>query len=325
MTPLWKSLLKSLLGPVDLVLSILVVPAAHLLRLYRRLGSGRFPRTTSRLKRIGLFPLSNHYYEPLFDDRLLAHPLDAERPLPGLDLNVASQLDLLDALSRSDELVALDLARPADALESFHISNGMFESGDADFLYQFIRHFKPRTVIEIGSGHSTKLARIALRRNDPDTGGVHHHLCIEPYEQPWLERLDGVSVMRRRIEDCDIDWAHALAAGDLLFVDSSHMIRPQGDVLKEYLEIFPRLAPGVFVHVHDVFTPRDYPKAWVVDEVRFWNEQYLLEALLADSDRYEVVAALNFLKHAHFERLARVCPYLTPDSQPASFYFRVRP
>jgi hypothetical protein len=149
------------------------------------------------------------------------------------------------------------------------------------------------------------------------------HVCIEPYEQPWLERLGDVKVVRKKLEDCGLDWSRELGPGDLLFVDSSHMIRPGGDVLTEYLEIFPVLQPGVVVHVHDIFTPRDYPRVWLLDEVRFWNEQYLLEALLTDSPRYEVVAALNHLKHEHFAELQRVCPYLTTSSDPGSFYFRV--
>jgi hypothetical protein len=101
------------------------------------------------------------------------------------------------------------------------------------------------------------------------------------------------------------------------------MVRPQGDVLKEYLEIFPQLKPGVYVHIHDIFTPKDYPRAWVVDDVRFWNEQYMLEALLTNTHRYEVVAALNFLKHHYPGPLSQVCPYLSADSEPGSFYFRV--
>ena len=103
------------------------------------------------------------------------------------------------------------------------------------------------------------------------------------------------------------------------------MIRPQGDVLKEYLEIFPQLKPGVFVHVHDIFTPKDYLKSWVVDDVRFWNEQYLLEALLTNTNRYEVIAALNFLKNNHYELFSQVCPYITKEREPGSFYFRVKP
>jgi hypothetical protein len=101
------------------------------------------------------------------------------------------------------------------------------------------------------------------------------------------------------------------------------MIRPQGDVLTEYLQIFPSLKYGVYVHIHDIFTPKDYLKRWIIDDVRFWNEQYLLEALLTNTDRYEIVAALNYLKHHHYDQLREVCPYLTTNSEPGSFYFKI--
>ena len=311
--------------PIDLLLSIVIVPAAHLLLLYRKAGAAQLPMTTRRLKSIGVFPIRNHFYEPLFDDRLLSRPLDADRELPGLDLNAAGQLAHLDSLRFEGELIALDLRQRRDEIGSFHLPNGSFEPGDADYLYQFLRATKPTKVIEIGSGNSTKIARLALNANRDETGLACAHICIEPYEQPWLEELDGIEVIRQRVEDCDIEWSTALAPGDLLFVDSSHMIRPQGDVLKEYLEIFPRLQPGVVVHIHDIFTPRDYLKTWVVDEVRFWNEQYLLEALLTNTNRYKVVAALNYLKNNHYDALSRVCPYLDRGCEPGSFYFAVRP
>jgi hypothetical protein len=309
---------------IDIALSILAIPAAYLLLHYRRVGSRKLPKTTARLKQIGVFPIRNHYYEPLFDDRSLSRPLSKDRSLPGLDLNESSQIALLSKLNYSDELLALDLKRRRDQVDTFYIHNLTFESGDAEFLYQIIRHLKPGKIIEIGSGHSTKIARLALKKNTLETSIDYAHICVEPYERRWLEKLQGVSVIRQRIEDCDFDWSTALQPGDLLFVDSSHVIRPQGDVLTEYLEIFPQLKPGVYVHIHDVFTPKDYPRSWVVDEVKFWNEQYLLEALLSHTDRYEVVAALNYLKHKHYDLLCRVCPYLTPEREPGSFYFKVR-
>src|SRR6202044_2663312 len=111
-------------------------------------------------------------------------------------------------------------------------------------------------------------------KNHSESGLRAPHTCIEPYEMRWLEQFEEVNVLRDRVEDSGIDWAKELDRGDLLFVDSSHMIRPQGDVLKEYLEIFPRLASGVYIHIHDIFTPRDYPANWIAIKVRFWNEQY---------------------------------------------------
>ncbi|MCE9626689.1 MAG: class I SAM-dependent methyltransferase, partial [Candidatus Eisenbacteria bacterium] len=150
-------------------------------------------------------------------------------------------------------------------------------------------------------------------------------LCIEPYEMPWLEQT-GVTVVRERVEAVGLEPFLALEAGDLLFIDSSHMVRPQGDVLREFLEILPQLKPGVVVHVHDIYTPRDYPETRLREEVRFWNEQYLLEALLSGGSNLRVVAALNFLKHDHPGVLERCCPVLAahPEAEPGSFWMVVK-
>jgi len=104
----------------------------------------------------------------------------------------------------------------------------------------------------------------------------------------------------------------------------THIIRPQGDVLQEYLSIIPSLQKGVYIHIHDIFSPHDYPNEWIKDNVLFWNEQYLLEALLTGNATIEIVAALNLLKHNYYEELHKVCPYLTLEREPGSFYLRIR-
>jgi hypothetical protein len=318
---LLKEIFTFLRKLLDSALSILVIPAALTLLKYRQLGSAHLPKTTLRLKKIGVFPIRNHYYEPLFDDTQLQTPLLDNRPLPGLNLNTPGQLSFLKTLVYSTELIALELDKQGS---NFCINNGKFESGDAEYLYQIIRATKPSKIIEIGSGHSTKIANIALQKNKVETNQSAEHICIEPYEMTWLESFSNVQVVRKRVEACAIDWTTELRSGDILFVDSSHIIRPQGDVLKEYLEIFPLLTSGVYIHIHDIFTPRDYPRNWIVDDVRFWNEQYLLEALLSNTDRYEVVGALNYLKNNHFSDLRKICPYLTTEKEPGSFYLRVQ-
>jgi predicted O-methyltransferase YrrM len=270
-----------------------------------------------------LFPVRNHYYEPLFEDSLLTRPLSEDRDLPGIDLNESGQLKLLAEFNHASELVAMHLNERSEELGGFFINNGNFESGDAEFLYQFVRAVKPHRIVEIGSGYSTKIARLALLKNYEETGIRAAQICIEPYEMGWLERLGEITVVRKRVEECDLNWHTQLEPGDVLFVDSSHMIRPQGDVLKEYLSIIPSLSPGVYVHIHDIFTPKDYPRSWVVEDVRFWNEQYLFEALLSNNSRYEVIGALNYLMHHHYQELKAVCPYLSADREPGSFYFRV--
>lgn len=111
-------------------------------------------------------------------------------------------------------------------------------------------------------------------------------------------------------------------SGDVLFIDSSHMIRPQGDVLKIYLDILPKIKSGVIVHIHDIFSPRDYPAKWLKDEMRFWNEQYLLEAILSSGNAWEVLLANNLLKNNYFDTFKKFCPYISKNHESGSFYIR---
>jgi hypothetical protein len=107
-----------------------------------------------------------------------------------------------------------------------------------------------------------------------------------------------------------------------LFIDSSHIIRPQGDVLFEYLELLPILNKGVIVHVHDIFSPKNYLKEWLEDEVKFWNEQYLLEAFMSNNSSWKIIGSLNLLHHNYYEKLKVVAPFLAPDREPGSFYIQ---
>jgi hypothetical protein len=250
---------------------------------------------------------------------MLRYPLDQERALPGIDWNVDEQLNLLRMFCFNEELKALG-TRVQDDERTFDINNSTFGLGDAEFLYNLIRLKKPQRVYEIGSGNSTLITKEAIRKNEEEAPDYKcKHLCIEPYEAPWLEET-GVTVVRRRVEDLDKAMFSELTRGDILFIDSSHIIRPQGDVLFEYLDLLPSLKKGVIVHVHDIFSPRDYPRVWVIDEVRLWNEQYLLEAFLTCNRDWKILGALNYLQHNHFERLREKCPFLRKDSEPGSFY-----
>jgi hypothetical protein len=311
--------LRAALAPIlDLLLLPLTVPAALLLKAVRRIGLQRMPLCRAALLRIGVLPVRRHYYEPFADPADFGAALDRARELPGIDWNETHQLAVLDTLRYEKELTYLDQPR-VDTLD-FRLGNGSFESGDAEFLYQFIRARKPRRVVEVGSGNSTLIARDAIRRNGEESREYRcTHTCIEPFEAPWLEHA-GVCAVRTPLERVDAALFRELEAGDLLFIDSSHVIRPQGDVLVEYLQILPALRPGVVVHIHDIFSPRDYLREWLAERMLLWNEQYLLEAFLTQNDSWRIIAALNLLKHRHFAILKRVCPYLTADREPGSFY-----
>lgn len=141
------------------------------------------------------------------------------------------------------------------------------------------------------------------------------------YSEKWWSNIETI---REKAECADRSIFKSLDNNDILFIDSSHIIRPQGDVLYEYLEILPILRNGVIVHIHDIFTPKDYKDIWILEEIMFWNEQYLLEAFLSFNNHFKIIGALNYLKHNYFEELSSKCPILKkePEKEPGSFYIR---
>ena len=227
---------------------------------------------------------------------------------------------MLQQFDFNDELKQISLNKSGEL--DFYINNPAFTSGDAEYFYNLIRLKKPTKIFEIGSGYSTLLAAKAIKKNkEEDARYQCKHICIEPFEMPWLEKT-GVTVIRKRVEQADKTLFLELAENDLLFIDSSHIIRPQGDVLYEYLELLPSLKAGVIVHIHDIFSPHDYLKQWVVDEVKFWNEQYLLEAFLTNNKEWKIIGALNYLHHTHYNELKLTCPFLNDKREPGSFYIQ---
>jgi hypothetical protein len=314
---------RAVLPLIDLALVPIAITASLMLRLIRQIPARRLPRTMQTFRKIGVFPILDHYYEPLFNPAHLRYPLSLDRELAGLDWNISEQLDLLSKFHFNEELLAFPLTYERDF--EFFYNNGFFESGDAEFLYNVIRHFKPRHILEIGSGQSTLLAASAIQENcRSDANYLCRHVCVEPYENKWLQRLN-IELVRSPIEQLDKSFFGELEQNDILFIDSSHIIRPQGDVLFEFLEILPTLKSGVLVHIHDIFSPKDYPHEWIYQDVRFWNEQYLLEAFLSFNAQFKIIAALNFLKHHYPQELGGPCPVLRNQMdfrEPGSFWIR---
>jgi len=301
----WKKVVSAIL---DVLCSPLTLLATLYMRLLRRVRLEERAVCWGLFRWLRIFPLYDFYAEPMFHPRHLHRPLGEDRDLPGIDWNVSGQLALLERFDYEEELREMPAEAPSDLQYGYR--NAYFGPGDADFLYAMIRHFKPRRIVEIGSGHSTLVAIQATRRNaDEDPTYECEHTCIEPYRSPWLEGL-GVRVIRQRVETLGAELFDGLQRNDILFVDSSHVIRPQGDVVVEHLELLPSLRPGVLVHVHDIFTPRDYPEHWVTGPCRFFNEQYLVEAFLSFNHAFRIIGALNYLWHHHRDRLVAKCPLL---------------
>ncbi|MEW6325088.1 MAG: class I SAM-dependent methyltransferase [Nitrospirota bacterium] len=319
--------LGSLSPVLDVAVAPLLVPCALAMKFVRRHGVYRLPLCKRLLESVGVFPILDHYHEPLWNGSRLRRSLREDRPLPGVDLNVDGQLARLRQFQYADELRRLPLERPAGPAPSFYYHNGAFESGDAEYFYSMIRLHKPSTIIEVGAGHSTLLARAAIGGNEAEERGYRcAHICIEPYENPWLEQC-GVDVIREPLERVDWRLFSRLSRNDMLFIDSSHVVAPQGDVVSAFLEILPTLASGVLVHLHDIFTPKDYPDEWVRTDAKLWTEQYLLEAFLTHNNAFAVIGALNYLAHHHSRLLGEKCPVFQSESavrEPGSFWIMKR-
>ena len=294
--------------------------------LYRRFLEEALRRTFGLWQLLGFHVTPNHFYQPIPDTRRLPEALWTRRSgMVGVDLREPAQLALLDELSAAcgSEWAELPDA-PTGVRWQFHFGNVFFESVDAEIYWGLVRTRRPRRIVEIGSGSSTYLAAQAALRNAAE-GYPCELVAVEPYPNPVLSRgFPGLTrLVTAELQSVPLEEFTALGDGDVLFIDSSHVLRIGSDVQYEFLEILPRLRPGVLVHVHDVFLPDEYPRGWVMDEHRFWNEQYLLQAFLAFNQAFEVVWAGSYLNGRHPDRLAAAIPsYRDGETTPGSFWMR---
>jgi hypothetical protein len=247
------------------------------------------------LKRWLPHPLG-HFYSPVCD----VEALDAERArlwpadttCPGIDFEPVAQSQLLREVFPA-LLAGFDYpAHEHDGEHRYWSQNSQFGAADARALFALLRHWRPRRLIEVGAGYSTLLAADVSRRF---LGGTLRITAIEPYPRAFLHDLDGLQTLRvEHVQDTPASVFAELERGDVLFIDSSHVLKTGSDLVHLLTRVLPALASGVRVHVHDVFLPDDYPPHWVIDENRSWNEQYALQALLAGNQRYRVLYGTQY-------------------------------
>jgi glycosyltransferase involved in cell wall biosynthesis len=306
----------------DGVALALFLPALPFLR-FAAPRRATLPAVRGLLDRAGVTIVANHYHEPTYGPEHIFRDPDVPRALAGIDWNLDAQTQLLEEFNFGAALRSLE-GRHSQG-RTFSYSNGYCGPGDAEALYCMVRHIKPRTIVEVGCGQSTVVAHFAIEdAKAQDSQYSCRQICFEPYENPWLEDL-GVEVKRELIEKSDLSLFRSLCPGDIVFIDSSHALRPMGDVEFEFLHILPNLPKGVIVQVHDIFSPRDYPAQWLNVERRFWNEQYLLEAFLSFNHEFEIICSLNHLMHLGSAQFKRAFPILAergPDPFVGSFWFR---
>ncbi len=246
-----------------------------------------------------------HYYEPLPDFRTLTQAmLEIRRVSPGIDFAVPAQISLVETLAAESRAELDGIAQEG----AFDFANTLFAGLDACAYYALIRHLRPNRVMEIGSGYSTRIASLALARNEAE-GSPGKITCIEPYPEARLTQSNAdYRLIQKPVQEVPLATFEELSMNDILMIDSSHVAKTGSDVCYEFLDILPRLKPHVWVHVHDIFFPQDYPSEWVINERRAYNEQYILEAFLSGNKAFIPKLANHWLVLDYREVVDTLCP-----------------
>ena len=180
-------------------------------------------------------------------------------------ISLLTQMDAARAILASVPKETTDLTKPC-------WGNSFFSSLDAASLVGMLLLRKPAIYLEIGSGNSTKFARLAISSAQLKT----QIISIDPFPRAEIDGLCD-RLIRRQLEDCDQSVFDHVRSGDIVFFDGSHRVFTNSDVTVFFLEILPKLPKGTIVHIHDIFLPADYPADW---NARMYSEQYILAAMM---------------------------------------------
>jgi hypothetical protein len=224
--------------------------------------------------------------------------------LPDQDDCIQWLKDALDRQSHEYHLIVSEAAQFNDRFREFgaedpknanrpRFNQDWFPGIDGAMAYTMVRRFQPRQIIEIGSGHSTRFLRQAIR-----DGGLTTHLhAIDPVPRRGIETICD-QFTRSTVDQVPVDTFLGLNRNDILFVDGSHVAMPGTDVDWLFARIFPQLSSGVVIQVHDIFLPNGYPNAW---KRRWYNEQSFLLAMIAGGDRYRILFPSSYMRRYHGE------------------------
>ena len=237
------------------------------------------------------FPMG-HYHSPVVDPTTVVDYLKKESALSvgdlqGVKIDVAAMRQLWRRhLTFTREHPFAEAAKDG---ERFRYGDGPFPEGDALSLQLMFAELRPRRVIEIGSGYSTACMLDTCERLGLKEVEI---TCIEPHPerlQSLLRPTDKVELIQKPVQEVDCALVDKLESNDILFIDSTHVMKTGSDVHYEFFYMLPRLKPGVVVHVHDIGFPFEYPEKWVFDLNYSWNEAYLLRAFLMYNDAFDVI------------------------------------
>jgi hypothetical protein len=259
-----------------------------------------------------LFVPPGHFYSPIpnpeelrNDEAVIWGPMPRE--IAGVDLNEEGQLALIDQFSEFyNEMPFME--QKVEGCRYF-FENPAYSYSDAIILYCMIRYARPGRIIEVGSGYSSC---VSLDTNDLFFNGEIETTFIEPYPDLFYSLITeedkrSITVTSKRLQDIPLALFSTLQAGDILFIDSTHVCKVNSDVNYIYFKILPILKDGVFIHFHDIFYPFEYPKSWAF-EGRAWNEAYMLRAFLEYNDAFKIIFFNTYLEYFHEDLFRQYLP-----------------
>lgn len=264
--------------------------------------------------------LPGHFYSPypLIEDIKLKEKEIFEsfsNEIPSIERNESKQLILLNEFVKYYQEIPFDNKDKMDKLRYFSKksidNNNSYGYSDGLILYSMIRHLQPKKIIEVGSGYSSCMT---LDTNELFFNNSISCTFIEPYPQKLFSLikendLNKIEVISKKLQDIPLSKFSSLSAGDILFIDSTHVSKVNSDVNYIFFEILPYLNQGVYIHFHDIFYPFEYPKRFIYTGVA-WNEDYMLRAFLQYNNAFSIIFYNNFLFRFHEEKFKKGIPLI---------------
>lgn len=274
-------------------------------------------------ERVGLQLVLKTYYSPIPDlSNLPAGVWDERDPMRGIDFDLDAQMGFVES-RLGEHLKTLAWANDVGSQHAYDPGNDSYPLPDARVLYAMTRHLRPKLIVELGSGQTTRVMAQACRENARD-GQPTRLRAFDPFPTAIDDTLPGLDeLVRTKAQDVPDEVFAELQAGDVLFVDTTHTVKIASDVNHIVLRVLPLLNDGVIVHVHDIFLPYEYPRFFFADFALYWAEQYLLQAFLAYNSAFEVLCGVHALGRERGERMAGVGA-LAPGEIGSSFWIRRR-
>ena len=229
--------------------------------------------------------------------------------IPGIDLDWEGQESTLRELATYYNDLPFGETEADRGIHRYYFANGYYSYADGILFFTLLRHLQPKRLIEVGSGFSSCLT---LDVNELFLDGSLQCTFIEPYPERLKQNLrpedsKHVQIIEDKVQNIDPMIFGQLEKNDILFIDSSHVGKAGGDVNFLFFEILPKLKPGVWIHIHDVFYPFEYPETWILSG-RSWNEAYMVRCLLMNSNAFQIRLWGDALAAQRTDLLASLMP-----------------